>query len=334
MKTIKIFLASSEELRPERLEMTDLIHQLNKLFKCRGLEIDIEKWEYLDSAMSITRKQDDYNKVLKTCDICLVMYWRRFGDFTGEELELAYQQMKSGNKPHKIYLFFKELTEEDDITKELRALKENIYTKRIKNKEIHALKSAIIYGPNNSGKSNLGAAVMDITTHLTDNYGTDNLIYAYYLNFNMTGGEIKNTCTNSGNYAINTYSDSGSVNLTDVKITLPNNDNASSITVSLVNVDARYIVELINDTRSTVYRRYIINDDSELLFPYLDKGKYSIRITEDKNSNGLFDTGEYLTRKQAEKVMLYTLPGGTSVINLSERTDLVQDIDIAVMFGK
>ena len=121
---------------------------------------------------------------------------------------------------------------------------------------------------------------------------------------------------------------------TDVKITLPNNDNASSITVSLVNVDARYIVELINDTRSTVYRRYIINDDSELLFPYLDKGKYSIRITEDKNSNGLFDTGEYLTRKQAEKVMLYTLPGGTSVINLSERTDLVQDIDIAVMFGK
>jgi len=40
----------------------------------------------------------------------------------------------------------------------------------------------LIYGPNNSGKSNLGAAVMDITTHLTDNYGTDNLIYAYYLN--------------------------------------------------------------------------------------------------------------------------------------------------------
>ena len=40
----------------------------------------------------------------------------------------------------------------------------------------------LVYGPNNSGKSNLGAAVMDITTHLTDNYGTDNLIYAYYLN--------------------------------------------------------------------------------------------------------------------------------------------------------
>ena len=40
----------------------------------------------------------------------------------------------------------------------------------------------LIYGPNNSGKSNLGAAIMDITTHLTDNYGTDNLMYVYYLN--------------------------------------------------------------------------------------------------------------------------------------------------------
>ena len=40
----------------------------------------------------------------------------------------------------------------------------------------------LIYGPNNSGKSNLGAAIMDITTHLTDNYGTDNVLYTYYLN--------------------------------------------------------------------------------------------------------------------------------------------------------
>ena len=40
----------------------------------------------------------------------------------------------------------------------------------------------LIYGPNNSGKSNLGAAIMDITTHLTDNNGTDNILYAYYLN--------------------------------------------------------------------------------------------------------------------------------------------------------
>ena len=41
----------------------------------------------------------------------------------------------------------------------------------IKNNLINKL---LIYGPNNSGKSNLGAAIMDITTHLTDNYADSN----------------------------------------------------------------------------------------------------------------------------------------------------------------
>lgn len=38
----------------------------------------------------------------------------------------------------------------------------------------------LIYGPNNSGKSNLGAALMDITTHLTNNAGHENKLYHYY----------------------------------------------------------------------------------------------------------------------------------------------------------
>ena len=49
----------------------------------------------------------------------------------------------------------------------------------IKNNLINKL---MIYGENNCGKSNLGAAIMDITSHLTDNYGTNNLMYYYYLN--------------------------------------------------------------------------------------------------------------------------------------------------------
>jgi len=40
----------------------------------------------------------------------------------------------------------------------------------------------LIYGPNNSGKSNLGAALMDITTHLTSNFGHENALYNYYAN--------------------------------------------------------------------------------------------------------------------------------------------------------
>lgn len=107
MKTIKIFLASSEELEPEREKMTSLVYQLNKLFEGRGLKLDLERWEYLDASMGGKRKQDEYNDVLKQCDICMVLFWQKFGCFTGEELDTAYHQMQTGEKPQKIYVFFK-----------------------------------------------------------------------------------------------------------------------------------------------------------------------------------------------------------------------------------
>ena len=49
MKTIKVFIASSEELKPERLEFTDMIQHLNRILKPRGVEIEPVKWEYLDA---------------------------------------------------------------------------------------------------------------------------------------------------------------------------------------------------------------------------------------------------------------------------------------------
>ena len=117
-------------------------------------------------------------------------------------------------------------------------------------------------------------------------------------------------------------------------IALPNNDNASSITLEVTGVGSRYIVELINETRNTVFRKYEISEDTELLFPYLEKGKYAVRITQDKNCNGLFDTGDLLSRKQPEKVLLYTLPDGSEIINLNEKTDLVQSVNIKELFEK
>jgi TPR repeat protein len=119
MKTIKIFLASSEELKDERNTMADLILHLNKLFKGRGLEFELEKWEYLDASMTGMRKQDEYNEVLKQCDICMVLFWRKFGSYTGEELDTAYQRMRQKEKPHKIYVFFKN-PNSDEVTQELK----------------------------------------------------------------------------------------------------------------------------------------------------------------------------------------------------------------------
>lgn len=63
---------------------------------------------------------------------------------------------------------------------------------------LHLIKNGLvnkmlIYGPNNSGKSNLGAAIMDITNHLTNYSGSDNIIYSYYINGDSSVNEVSFT---------------------------------------------------------------------------------------------------------------------------------------------
>lgn len=115
MVTIKLFLASSNELETERDKFASLINQLNRIFKPRGLEIDLIIWEYLNSSMSLQRKQDEYNAELEQCDICIVIFWNQLGKYTREEFKTAYDRLCAGLNPKRLYVFFKEpaiMTEE------------------------------------------------------------------------------------------------------------------------------------------------------------------------------------------------------------------------------
>jgi tetratricopeptide (TPR) repeat protein len=125
MKTIKVFLASSEELEMERLQFDSLFNHLNRIFRPRGIYLELSKWEYLDSSMGPKHKQDEYNEELKTCEMCMVLYWTKFGEYTHQELMTAYNELKEGRNPRKLYIFFKETGE---ITPELQSFKESFAT--------------------------------------------------------------------------------------------------------------------------------------------------------------------------------------------------------------
>ena len=125
MRTIKVFLASSEELRIERLEFDSLFNHLNRIFRPRGIYLELSKWEYLDSSMGQKHKQEEYNDELKTCEMCMVLYWTKFGEYTEQELMTAYNELKEGRNPRKLYVFFKETGE---ITPELQSFKESFAT--------------------------------------------------------------------------------------------------------------------------------------------------------------------------------------------------------------
>lgn len=119
---------------------------------------------------------------------------------------------------------------------------------------------------------------------------------------------------------------------TEVKVSLPSDDKLSSLYLVLTGIEAKYIVDLLNEKRDNVIRSFIVDKDQTLLFPYLKTGKYSIRFTEDKNGNGLVDTGNLLEHRQPEKVKFYRLEDGNNLIEIPEMTELEQNVNVGEMF--
>jgi len=119
---------------------------------------------------------------------------------------------------------------------------------------------------------------------------------------------------------------------TEVKVALPNDDKLSSISIVMKDVRNKYIVDLLNEKRDKVLRSYTVDSDRTVEFPYLKAGKYSIRITEDLNRNGLVDTGNLLEHRQPEQVKFYKLNDGTYLIDIPEMVELQQEINISELF--
>ena len=118
---------------------------------------------------------------------------------------------------------------------------------------------------------------------------------------------------------------------TELKVTLPNDEKLSSISLEMNKVRHRYIVDLLSEKRDKVIRSFIVDNDQTVFFPYVKAGKYCLRITEDSNRNGLVDTGSILEHRQPEKVMFFKIRD-QFLIDIPERTEYVQKIDMEELF--
>lgn len=106
MKIIKIFLASSSELREDRDQFDLYIRQQNDALIHKGIYLRIVRWEKFLDAMSSTGLQDEYNKEVRDCDIFVSLFFTKTGKYTEIEFNTAHQQFLSTKKPI-IYTFFK-----------------------------------------------------------------------------------------------------------------------------------------------------------------------------------------------------------------------------------
>lgn len=127
MKLIEIFLASSKELEEERKMMGNLANTLNTVLKPLGIQVIVVKWEDLDASMGVEHKQEEYNKKLRECEMCMVLYWSNFGEFTKREFDIAYEGLTAGNNPRKLYVYFKEGDKEP--TQELKEFRDSFPSK-------------------------------------------------------------------------------------------------------------------------------------------------------------------------------------------------------------
>lgn len=106
MKKIKIFLASSEELKEEREKFEIEIYRKCKAWFDEGVFLHLDVWEDLSAQLSATRSQDEYNKHIQEADIFVLLAYTKVGMYTAEEFENAFGQFQKTQKPF-IFTYFK-----------------------------------------------------------------------------------------------------------------------------------------------------------------------------------------------------------------------------------
>lgn len=107
MKPIKIFLASSAELKSDREQFELFVNRKNKQWVNQGVFLHLVIWEDFFDALSQTRLQDEYNKAIRECDLFVMLFCTKVGEYTEEEFETAFGQFKATNKPL-IFTYFKD----------------------------------------------------------------------------------------------------------------------------------------------------------------------------------------------------------------------------------
>lgn len=106
MKTVRIFIASSSELKEDRDQFRNYISQQNDLLHKKGLYLELVQWEYFLDAISDSRLQSEYNEAIRSCDIVLCLFFTKVGKYTEEEFDTAYEVFKEKGKP-RIWTYFK-----------------------------------------------------------------------------------------------------------------------------------------------------------------------------------------------------------------------------------
>ena len=126
MRTIKIFLASSEELENDRMAFGNLVRRLDNIYERRGIRVELFEWEDYDAAYNGQRKQDEYNDQIKASDLFLALFHTQAGRFTVEEFDVATEEFRQKASP-KVYVYCRDLQAGETESPELAEFKRRLF---------------------------------------------------------------------------------------------------------------------------------------------------------------------------------------------------------------
>lgn len=93
---------------------------------------------------------------------------------------------------------------------------------------------------------------------------------------------------------------------TGIKFAGLKEEETSLISLSIdLPSDSPYIIQLM-DPKEKIIEQYQISGDMTIQFKYLIPGKYKLKAIDDRNGNGYWDTGKYLTHRYPERVLYFS----------------------------
>ena len=120
MQTIRIILSAAKSLQQEKLELADLVENLNHSLESRNANILMLVWDGSEA------EKNDFKDKISDTDLCLTLYYDTFDESTQSELETAYQSLCEGKNPKKIYVYFKD---GETVPDKLQAFRDSFPTK-------------------------------------------------------------------------------------------------------------------------------------------------------------------------------------------------------------
>lgn len=125
-RVVKVFLASSDELFSDRVLVGDMVRRLNNLYRKRGVEIELFKYEDFESYLESKPKQCVYNDKIRESDMFMALFHRKAGEYTIVEFDVAVDQYLRGDQP-KVYTFMRNLEGNEQEEGSLIKFKERLY---------------------------------------------------------------------------------------------------------------------------------------------------------------------------------------------------------------